>query len=64
MGEHTPADVIRLRLRVQEEQGVGITLAQKHCAKLLHTSLRSWQQWERGERAMHKAFYELAKIKV
>lgn len=28
------------------------------------TSRRAWQQWERGERRMHLAFWELAHIKI
>lgn len=60
----SPSDVLSMRERLQEHKGIGITQAQRECAVLLHTSLRSWQQWERGERKMHPAFFELIKIKL
>lgn len=56
-------DVLYFRESVQHAHKIGITSAQDICAKMLHTSRRSWQQWERGERAMHPAFWELAQIK-
>lgn len=59
-----PAEVIALREAVQQRDALGITAAQDHCASLVHTSRRSWQQWERGERRMHPAFWELAQIKM
>lgn len=59
-----PGDVLAVRERLQDRKGMGITQAQRECAELLHTSLRSWQQWERGERKMHPAFFELIKIKL
>jgi len=37
--------------------------SQKYAAELIHCSLRSWQQWEKGDRKMHPAFWELFKIK-
>lgn len=44
-------------------------LTQSEAAVLVHTSLRSWQQWEAapgtvGFRAMHPAFWELFTIKT
>lgn len=39
----------------------GIT--QKKAAEMLHTSIRSYQQWEAGDRKMHPAFWELFRIK-
>lgn len=59
-----PEEVIALRKKVQETLSLGITAAQKKCAEMLHTGLRSWQNWERGERKMHPAFWELALIKI
>ena len=56
--------IIALRASVQERCGMKITAAQDYCADLLHTSRRAWQQWERGDRRMHPAFWELARIKV
>lgn len=60
----SPADVVLLRSLVERTRDAGITDAQRYCAKQLHTSLRAWQQWERGERRMHPAFYELARIRL
>ncbi len=56
--------VVDLRLDVQKKLNMGITAAQDYCAALVHTHRRSWQHWERGERKMHPAFWELSKIKV
>lgn len=63
MTSPSPAEVIKLREGIQSRFGLGITASQDRCAALLHTSRRSWQQWERGERNMHLAFWELAQIK-
>ena len=63
-GEPTAGDVSTLRERIQASQGMGITAAQDWCAESVHTSRRAWQQWERGERAMHRAFWELAQLKA
>lgn len=38
-------------------------LTQTEAAKLIHSALRSWQQWEAGDRPMHAAFWELFRIK-
>jgi hypothetical protein len=58
-------DVIGLRERVGVMLGMtSITEAQDRCALLVHTSRRSWQQWERKERNMHLAFWELVNIKA
>ena len=47
-------------------EAAGIT--QAAAAALVHTSIRSWQQWEapvgdRNHRRMHPAFWELFSIK-
>ena len=39
-------------------------LTQTAAAALLHTTCRTWQQWEAGDRAMHPAFWELFGIKA
>jgi putative transcriptional regulator len=46
-----PAEVIAARA------AAGLT--QIACAQLIHCGLRSWQDWEAGERQMHPAFWEL-----
>lgn len=38
-------------------QAAGIT--QTQAAALVHTTCRTWQQWEAGDRRMHPAFWEL-----
>lgn len=60
----TANEILKLREQVQKRENMNITEAQKHCAASLSAGLRSWQQWERGERKMHSAFWELAKIKL
>ena len=65
----TPQQVKEIRLAVQASTKSGITAAQDWCAAALHTSRRSWQQWEAKEgtsshRNMHPAFWELLKIKT
>lgn len=59
-----PEQVKAVREAVQLSQSMGITAAQDWCANALHTSRRSFQQWETGARAMHPAFWELLKIKT
>ena len=39
-------------------------LTQTMAADLAHTTCRTWQQWEAGDRRMHPAFWELFKIKT
>jgi DNA (cytosine-5)-methyltransferase 1 len=51
----TPAEIRAAR----EEAGLTLAAA----AALVHSALRSWQQWEAGERKMHPAFWELFTIK-
>lgn len=60
----TPEQVKQVREAVQADSELGITAAQDWCAEALHTSRRSFQQWETGARAMHPAFWELLKIKT
>jgi hypothetical protein len=59
----TPIEIVSLRQCVQEIRGCGITAAQDYCAEQVHTTRRVWQQWESGDRRMHPAFWELARIK-
>ena len=39
-------------------------LTQTQAADLVHTTCRTWQQWEAEDRKMHPAFWELFRIKV
>jgi DNA-binding transcriptional regulator YiaG len=34
-------------------------LTQSNAAATIYCSLRTWQQWEAGDRRMHPAFFEL-----
>lgn len=52
----TPQEV-----RVAREQA-GLT--QTQAGDLVHSSLRAWQQWEAGDRAMHPGLWELFQIKA
>jgi DNA-binding transcriptional regulator YiaG len=39
-------------------------LTQTEAGQLIYASLRTWQQYEAGDRRMHPAFWELFEIKV
>ncbi len=39
-------------------------LTQTAAAELIHSTCRTWQQWEAGDRRMHPAFWELFQIKA
>lgn len=39
-------------------------LTQTEAAALIYCTLRGWQDWEGGQRAMHPAFWELFRLKV
>lgn len=38
-------------------------LSQTQAADLVHAKLRTWQQWEAGDRAMHPGLWELFQLK-
>lgn len=59
-----PKEVRALREAMQAQDCLGITAAQDLCAAAVHTSNRAWRQWEKGDRKMHPAFWELAQIKL
>lgn len=50
-----PADIRAAR------EAAGLT--QTEAGALVHTTCRTWQQWEAGDRRMHPAFWELFRIK-
>jgi DNA-binding transcriptional regulator YiaG len=56
MTSPTPADIRTAR------EAAGLT--QTQAAALVHSALRSWQQWEAGDRAMHPGLWELFRIKT
>lgn len=58
-----PEQITAFREQVQKNMGMKITAAQDYCAEMVHVDRRSWQKWERGERSMHPAFWELAQVK-
>ena len=39
-------------------------LTQTQAAALIYCTLRGWQDWEAGKRAMHPAFFELFLLKL
>lgn len=39
-------------------------LTQSEAAALVHSGLRTWQQWEAGDRRMHPALWELFVLKI
>jgi len=63
MNNPTTSEIVSLRESLQRYHRIGITAAQDKCADMLHASRRGWQQWESGDRKMHKAFWELINIK-
>lgn len=58
------ADVVALRKQVQKVLGLGTTAAQDWCAGAVCSQRRAWQQWERGERAIHPGICKLARIEI
>lgn len=60
----SPADIKSAREKIQERLGLGITEAKQWCAALIYKGLRTWQQWENGDRKMDPAFWELFLIKT
>ena len=38
-------------------------LTQQQAAELIYCSVGAWKKWESGDREMHRAFFELFKIK-
>jgi DNA-binding transcriptional regulator YiaG len=64
MKSPTPAEIKQAREKIQAALGLGITEAQKYCAELIYAGHRTWQHWEKGDREMHQAFFELFKIKA
>ncbi len=44
-----------------ERERYGLT--QTQAAQLVYSALRSWQDWEAGQRRMHPALWELFKAK-
>lgn len=44
----------------REEAGLSQTAA----AELVHSKLRTWQQWEAGDRKMHPGLWELFRLKI
>ncbi|MBP7657196.1 MAG: helix-turn-helix transcriptional regulator [Pseudoxanthomonas sp.] len=39
-------------------------LSQTAAAELVHGKLRTWQQWEAGDRKMHPGLWELFRLKI
>lgn len=41
-----------------------LALTQTAAAALVHSLLRTWQQWEAGDRRMHPGLWELFRLKT
>lgn len=39
-------------------------LTQTEAARVIHSTLRAWQEWEAGNRQMHPGLWELFRLKV
>lgn len=50
----SPAEIRAVRLAAK--------LTQTEAGMLVHTTCRTWQQWEAGDRHMHLAFWHLFRI--
>ena len=46
-----------------KQSRVDVGLTQTAAAELIYKKIRTWQQWEKGDREMDAAFFELFKIK-
>ena len=51
-----PAQIAALRARH--------ALTQAEAARLVHTSVRSYRQWELGERGMHASAWDCLRLKL
>lgn len=51
-----PAEIVAAR------HAAGLT--QTEAAKLIHGTMRAWQDWEGGQRRMHPGLWELFRIKA
>jgi len=40
------------------------SLSQKQAGELVYSAIRTWQQWEAGDRKMHPGLWELFRIKT
>lgn len=56
MNSPTPEQVLQERINAD--------LTQTAAAQVVHAALGTWQQWEKGKRTMHPAFWELFLLKT
>lgn len=56
LGSPAPVDIRAAR------KAVGLT--QTEAARMVHGTLRAWQEWEAGNRQMHPGLWELFQIKL
>lgn len=56
MDSPTPSEIIAQRKAA--------ALTQTEAGELIYTAIRTWQQWEKGDRKMHPALWELFRIKA
>ena len=62
----SPVSIRTLResIMVPGDDGVLRPLTQTQAAQLVHGTLRTWQQWEAGDRRMHPGLWELFQLKT
>ena len=60
----TQEKIRKARETIQEYYNFNKKEAQEFCAKQLHVTGRSWERWEKGDRVMHQAFWDLLLIKL
>jgi hypothetical protein len=59
------AEVIALRLRVQDAYGIGVMAAQDKLSAVVGAKGRgTWAQWESGIRRMHPGLWMLAQLRT
>ena len=51
-----PDEIIGMRIKAK--------LTQQQAADLVYSGLRTWQQWEAGDRRMHPGLFELFLLKT
>lgn len=60
----TVSEIINIRQIVQIKLKSSMTKARRECATLVMRSLRTWEQWERGQRKMPAQTWNLIKLKI
>lgn len=62
--EYLGEELVAQREFLESELNIGTVEAQSMCASLVYVSLRGYQAWERNERKIQPAFFELLSLKL